>query len=426
MPPARRALVTYGFTVLLGVGCAAARPPSTERSASPECHGRVVDASAAASASNVAAPTTPEAALQRLFGPTEATTEWFAPGFLVEAPLDKVRTTVRAMKDELGALRAVRRTESSFRCDFEKGEVATEVVLDGQGRFVRLFFHPPRVAGRSIEAALASIRALPGKTSVLVVSDGKERASASPDEPLAVASAFKLAVLEALRTQIDAKKRQWNDVVELDPKWRSVPTGFLHTWPEKAPITIYSLAALMISQSDNTATDQLLHLVGRGEVERLAQHDRPFLATREVSILKARPYGNLLARFRAEDEAGRRALLAEVDAKPLAVAEVDLAHPSALDVEWHFSARELCALMEKVHELPLMSINPGPAAVADWKTVAYKGGEEPGVLNMTTRVSTAKHVHCVVATWNDDQRSLEEPKLFAPYAALLAALREDG
>lgn len=362
----------------------------------------------------------------RLFGPVEADGGWFAPSFSAQVPVTKVRMLVRAMKDDLGVLRAVRRAESTYECEFERGVVATEAHLDGQGRFVRLFFHPPRVQGRSLEASVTAIRALAGKTSVLVVTDGKDRRALDADVPMAVASAFKLAVLEALRSQIEAKKRQWSDVVELDPRWKSVPTGFLQTWPEKAPITVYSLAALMISQSDNTATDQLLALVGRAEVERWAQHDRPFLTTREVSILKSRPNGNLLARFRAEDEAGRRALLGEVAQKPLSVADVDLEHPSALDVEWHFSARELCGLMDRVHGLPLMWINPGPASASDWKGIAYKGGSEPGVLNLTTRVSSAKHVHCVVATWNDEQHALDEAKLFSAYAGVLAALREEG
>ena len=373
-----------------------------------------------------AAPPMPEGAFARLFGAAETSGDWFAPSFLAQIPLEKVRTIVRSMKDELGALRAVRRAEGGFECDFEKGTVPAEAELDEQGRFVRLFFRPPRVKGRTIEAALAAVRALPGRASLLVLTDGKERASLSPDAPLAVGSAFKLAVLETLRGQVVAKKRQWSDVVELDPRWRSMPTGFLQTWPEHAPVTLYALAALMISQSDNTATDQLLSLLGRADVERLAPHDRPLLATRELFVLKSRPNGNLLARFRAEDEAGRRALLAELDDKRLSAGDLDLERPTALDVEWHLSARELCGLIEKVHDLPLMSINPGPASPADWTSIAYKGGAEPGVLNMTTRVSTGLHAHCVVATWNDDQRALEEPKLFSAYAALLAVLREEG
>jgi beta-lactamase class A len=425
MTTARRAFAIFGFSAILAIGgCGGASrraddcrgAASATASAAPSSGGALVDAT----------PGTPEGALVRLFGPTEADEAWFAPSFSAQVPVGKVRVLVRAMKDELGALKAVRRTESAYECEFERGVVATEAHLDGQGRFVKLFFHPPRVQGRSLDGASAAIRALPGKTSLLVVTDGKDRKALDADVPMAVASAFKLAVLEALHAQIDAKKRRWDDVVELDPRWKSVPTGFLQTWPEKAPITVYALAALMISQSDNTATDQLLSLVGRAEVERWAQHDRPFLATREVSILKARPNGNLLARFRAEDEAGRRALLGEVAQKPLIAADVDLQNPSALDVEWHFSARELCGLIERVHSLPLMWINPGPASAADWKTIAYKGGSEPGVLNLTTRVSTGNHVHCVVATWNDEQRALDEAKLFSAYAGVLAALREEG
>ena len=38
----------------------------------------------------------------------------------------------------------------------------------------------------------------------------------------------------------------------------------------------------------------------------------------------------------------------------------------AQDVEWFYSARELCTLMDGVDHLPLMSINPGVAARRDW------------------------------------------------------------
>ena len=106
---------------------------------------------------------------------------------------------------------------------------------------------------------------------------------------------------------------------------RSLPSGMLHNWPEGAPVTLHTLASLMISISDNTATDILLGLVGRENVERMMgrigiaapERNRPFLATREIFALKTAPEAEQRA-FIEADEAGRRRLLgtryASVDA----------------------------------------------------------------------------------------------------------------
>ena len=75
-------------------------------------------------------------------------------------------------------------------------------------------------------------------------------------------------------------------------------------------------------------------------------------------------------------------------------------------------------------ESPVFDINPGVADPSDWSEIAFKGGSEPGVLNLSTLVTAADGTtHCVVATWNDEA-PLEEQRLFSLYAGLLAALAE--
>ena len=49
-----------------------------------------------------------------------------------------------------------------------------------------------------------------------------------------------------------------------------------------------------------------------------------------------------------------------------------------LAAEWHYSVRELCGLMRKVADLPIMSINPGVADASSFRHVAYKGGSDIG------------------------------------------------
>src|SRR5258708_7877143 len=97
--------------------------------------------------------------------------------------------------------------------------------------------------------------------------------------------------------------------------------------------------------------------------------------------LKAVGNADALTRFQRGDEPARRAVLSELRSKPLPKVEAFPTEPTALDVEWWFSARELCDLVKKVHDLPLMGINPGVAKRDAWSSVAYKGGSEPGVLD---------------------------------------------
>ncbi len=167
----------------------------------------------------------------------------------------------------------------------------------------------------------------------------------------------------------------------------------------------------------------MLLFVGRPEVEAFGYGNRPFLTTREAFILKDSKNAALLTRFRAGDEARRRALLSEVDALALPDEDIFAGGQLAADIEWFFSARELCGLMRGVQALPLMSINPGVADASDWERVAYKGGSEPGVLNLTTwLVARSGKSYCVSATWND-VKPLDETRFFGLYKSLLATLK---
>ena len=199
------------------------------------------------------------------------------------------------------------------------------------------------------------------------------------DKPLAVGSAFKLFLLAQLSHEISAGQRQWADVVRIDH--RSIPSGILQTWPEGSPVTLHTLAALMISQSDNTAADMMLHLLGREKVEQLlpslgiAAPDRlrPLLTTREAALLKTGDPA-LVKQWAAASEAERQAMLdgpiAALSAGKIDVAKL-AADPVAIDsVEWFVSTSDLVRVMDWLrvhgdkHALDIMAINSGLAAAA--------------------------------------------------------------
>jgi beta-lactamase class A len=388
---------------------------------------------AASGATRLTAPVwgqsmTPAAALERLMRADPIREEWFAPSFLAAVPLVRVQLVVADVKRVFGEFRRVEPEGGDYLVVLERGTIGGRVSVDGQGRVTALFFPAARGRFASVELGAAAFRALPGRVALLVLEDGRERASHNPDVPLAVASAFKLSVLAALKDEFGAGRRTWAEVVTLRPEWKSHPSGILQDWPDGSLITIQTLAGLMISRSDNTATDVLIHTLGRQVVEAQAPaRNRPLLSTRELFMLEVPANQDLLTRYRAGNEAARREVLRALEPRPLPpLAEVNAIFargPAAPDIQWFYTARELCALMTRVADLPLMTINPGLAEPRDWARVAYKGGSETGVFNLTTMAETRdRRSYCVAATANADA-AVDEQRFTYTYAAMLGTLR---
>ncbi|MBW4604295.1 MAG: serine hydrolase [Calothrix sp. FI2-JRJ7] len=366
-----------------------------------------------------------KAALERLFTSTEIQAEWFAAEFLAQVPIEQVRKLIIDLKGQLGNYQAVQSNAQDYLILFNQGAVPAKIVLNSKGQISGLLFQPPQGKVANLDEAIAQFKALPGNVSVLVKEGKITKAALNPQTPLAVGSAFKLVVLKALKSEILSGKRSWKDVVQLNSSMKSLPSGMLQNWASGSYLTVQTLAALMISISDNTATDTLINLIGRQRIESLSPHNRPFLTTRELFILKGKENRNLLKRYQTSNQAQRRAVLNGLATKPLPdVSDFDEGiNPVALDVEWFFTASELCGLISNVADLPLMSINPGVANPKNWQKVAFKGGSEPGVINLTTwlQAKNGKN-YCVVATWNNSKAPIEESKFMSLYSSIITQI----
>ncbi len=367
---------------------------------------------------------TPADWLRLLFTRDSVATAWFTPRFLEQVSAEQVRQLVTQLKQQYGALLNVTGRGTEYEVVLERAQVPARITLDARGRIAGLFFGPPVPQVVSFEALLDSLQRLPGTVSLFVQQNGRPFLTLRPDTPLAVGSAFKLAVLLTLRRAIEAGRHRWDEVVRLRPEWKSLPSGFLHTWPDHAPLTLHTLAALMISRSDNTATDALIHLLGRPAIEAHTPRNRPFLTTREAFLLKNPVNRTWARRFLAADSTTRRKLLPQLQSLPMPDETLFAGGPVLLEVEWFFTTRELCTLMTAVYDLPLTQINPGPARREDWQLVAYKGGSEPGVLNFTTYLIENQNRHyCVSATWNHPTERLDRARFLGLYQRLLQQLR---
>lgn len=347
--------------------------------------------------------------------------EWFSKEFLAQVSAEQVAAIVRQLTAQLGRFEGVRPEGERLVAVFEKGEVPVVIRLDAEGRIAGLFFKPPRARLGSLEAAQKALSELPGKVSLLVLAGDTPRAELNADARLAVGSAFKLSVLAALL----ASERPLEETVPLREVWKSLPSGTLQDWPAGTPLTLAGLAGRMMAESDNTAADHLIHVLGRELVERFAYQNRPLLTTRALFVLRTDP--ELKARWLKGNEAERRAVIEEAEARPLPSPEKLLAAGDDLEVEWHYTARELCALAYQALKSPLSGINPGLARREAWEKIAFKGGSDLGVLNLTTAlVAEDGRRYCVSATWNNPE-GVEANRLFAIYGGILDLLaREAG
>ncbi|MEZ5281106.1 MAG: serine hydrolase [Acidimicrobiales bacterium] len=232
-------------------------------------------------------------------------------------------------------------------------------------------------------------------------------------DQVVLGSVFKLWVLADLADRIAAGEASWADMVEVEDRYKSSPDGEVFGLEAGTEISVEDLAMAMISISDNSATDHLIAYLGRDSIEsalaRIGVSDpaanTPLLSTAALFQLKFVAADPSSAAYRALDEAGRRALLEEIDDAVLPWAadpnSVDLINadgvaidqPRDLDLEWFATPRDLClthVYLAKQAEQPglepvaeILEANPGLGLPFDrgrWPVIRFKGGSEPGVI----------------------------------------------
>ncbi|QCN98644.1 serine hydrolase (plasmid) [Azospirillum argentinense] len=353
----------------------------------------------------------PKDAVGRLFVGPSLESGWFAPSFLSVVSVDQVNALVSGLKGDFGGLVAVHDHAQGGRVELERAEVPFTVTLDGAGRIAGLFFGPPQPT-RGAPAALAEriATSAAGESAVLLLVDGKELASRKADAPMAVGSAFKLVVLKAYEEAIRDGTLTRDRVIPLDAADRSLPTGVLQRLASGTPVTVETLAALMIQQSDNTATDALIRLLGPAAMERLSPRNTPFLTTGALFRLAAKGAEAKRTAYGAGRPEERRVILDELAGTPLPSPSDLLPRATWRDAEWYLTARELCGLLLELRDAPALNGVPEPlVAVEGWRWTGYKGGSEFGVLNLSAAGITADGRQvCAVLTANGDRPQPED------------------
>lgn len=378
--------------------------------------------------------------------------DYFDPTFQAALPEAQFKAMTASLIAQYGQPIAVEKLVStnersgSLALRFEKGvgTVLLDVGADPDARVIGLRLTGFEMANDSFDTVAAEIAALPGSTGFLVAEITGDTirplASANPDQQFAVGSTFKLYILDELAAQVAAKKRRWSDVVPLSHlSFSSMGTA---NWQKDTPVTLQSLANWMISVSDNSATDTLIHLLGREAIEarmRAAGHSNPsrnipFLTTVEAFALKGNNFASERDAFTAGDNKAQRKLL-DANRDRLTLANVDgvsfAGAPRFIDsLEWFASPNDVVRLMIDLRNrqsptaMSVMAINPGvnPGATKDWHWLGYKGGSELGVISMSLlgqRKSDSKWF-VVTASWNNPAAPVATETLVGLVTRLLA------
>jgi len=216
--------------------------------------------------------------------------------------------------------------------------------------------------------------------------------------------------LKALSQRVAAGAARWEDVVGLKKEWMSLPSGILQAWPDGTPVTLATLADLMISVSDNTAADHLLYTLGRAAVEAVApSRVRPFLSTREMFTIKWGMSDKDRSAYVAGSADQRAAALSRIGPIDQGL-KIPMDKPVLIDsVEWLLSTRELCQVIYELRDIPALGINAGLVDKGSWSLAGFKGGSEPGVLNYTQvlRKTQTSLVFAVSATMDDPSGAID-------------------
>ncbi|HYW30568.1 MAG TPA: hypothetical protein VE869_03600 [Gemmatimonas sp.] len=146
--------------------------------------------------------------------------------------------------------------------------------------------------------------------------------------------------------------------------------------------------------------------------------------------------GKLGDRFITLDEAGQRTLLARevrsASIAPLMAMGIPPRTPNRIDsIEWFFTPEDLIRVMDWLRRntegasgadaRAVLSKNPGLSIDrAQYSWTGFKGGSEPGVMNLTLlERGVDGNWYAAAASWNDTTQHLEEMRFVELMTALV-------
>lgn len=309
--------------------------------------------------------------------------------------------------------------------DLESSAMPMTMMLEVQDAKIAGLVFVPNETANSTTAAEASteLQARASQSSFLLADDECTPLEArDTDTPLPMGSMFKLYVLGAVVAAVEGGQLSWDEELTLTDELKSLPSGDLRGEPSGTLVAVEDAALKMISESDNTATDLLIHAVGReaveAQLEAMGHHapelNTPFLTTREAFQLAGD--ADLRTLWSAasggydndspEVSEAQRAVLEALPAWDLTFDEALMADPFWDDgIDWFATAEDICAAHVHLQQLAesesgapvrgILATNPG-IEVAGAGYIGFKGGSAPGELGLSFYVEKGDEARVLV------------------------------
>ncbi len=365
----------------------------------------------------------------------------FSPDFIKQIPEDYFLDLISDVLSAVGTCNSTSKIEV-------RGTKATYKFVSASSRYVAIAFSIdankqidslqikglvfPDVVIDSWSAAENYAKSWKGQSSISIENFSRKSKINKDGQVLQpLGSGCKLYVLGALTDLVTNGVLRWDQSHPIRNEWKSLPSGTMQNLPEGQQVPLKTFAEYMIKISDNTATDHLINIVGRGVVESQLQvmgnnfedMNRPFLTTAEMFKIKWASPLDIIDSFIRGGEAKRRNLLEnEIAAIPLSRVGkngVSMENPSFIrEIEWFGSTNDLCTAMKSLLEknspevldilsknVPFLNLEPD----SPWSYGGFKGGSEPGVLTMTYLVrSKNSEWGCISLAWHNESQNVNQ------------------
>ncbi len=361
---------------------------------------------------------------------------FFATSFLNEIPASQIAEIARQLEEQHGKLNGLAATRpdgpanGEVDINYQRAVVTMQLVVGQQvpSMVIGLLVTKVAVRGDGWQVLEREFRSLPGQSTLYVANIGDQidpLIALNGSEQFAIGSTFKLWLLAEAARQVKAGKRRWSDVIPLGAP--SFPSGIAQDWPKAAPLTLHTLATLVISISDNTATDTLMDALGRSAIDQFvldAGHASPgttlpLLKTVEAFWLKTASAAAGRAIWINGTLKDRRALINGMNARIERIDRTTFGDKPAFikEVEWFASGEDLARLFaailatESEEAFDILAVTrPLPKATQDrFRYVGYKGGSEPGVMSMSFLLQRKDGSWLTVTgSWNNPNAAVNE------------------
>ncbi|GAA2392847.1 hypothetical protein GCM10010404_57670 [Nonomuraea africana] len=345
--------------------------------------------------------------------------EHFSALMLAAIPPAQLNASLVSAKD-LRLLKIIHSADRALVTEVTTGgkTLWMELTVDAEGKISGLRLTPPvtpkptPTSWKEIDERVRKVAPRVSFMAAEITRDGRcvpVRALA-PRTARPMGSMFKLHVLEAVAKRIP----NWDAKLTIKPSLKSLPSGELQDRPDNSEVTVREAAMLMIGISDNTASDLLIHKVGRKAVEATQSRNVPFLTTREMFALKGTAYPEHAKRYLSLGEKQRRAYLDKVVARiPLGEIKPWIS-PRELDtIEWFGTPADVCAAHARLRVLDdkrvgrVMSQSDAGLGLdaKKWRPAWFKGGSEAGVVALGHSATTKDGRTFFVTTMASDTKA---------------------